>query len=380
MKWIMAILMILWLALGASAQSGSMDYVMGTDDVLDITVRNHSELNKTVTILPDGKIAFGDVGEFTAAGKTPRALAQEIQAELEKTRNKATVIVAVKEVHSRRVRILGAVKAPGAFDLKRGWRLMDVVAVAGGFTVKPSRITGRLIHANNKVIALDAAAAMAKPDSDANPKLEVDDLIMLDEQEVVKQTINLLGQVGKPGTYELTENTTLLSVIADANGVLPNAALSKAYVLRGTTRIPMNLSRILLKSEPDPAVTGFKLQANDLIFIPESEQRIAILGSVLRPGYYGIADRDKVTLMDALGIAGGQSADADIRKAFVAHPLENRPPTPANIEDLLKKGKGKDIVLKAGDVLYVPPRGQNRAPSLLELINPIAYFYSIFGR
>jgi polysaccharide biosynthesis/export protein len=380
MRTLLAWLLLICFALAASAQSGSTDYVMGADDVLDITVRNHSELNKTVTILLDGKIAFGEVGEFVAAGKTPRALAQEIQTELEKTRNKVMVTVSVKEVHSRRVRILGAVRTPGAYDLKRNWRLMDVVAVAGGLTAKPTRINGRIIHANNKVQLVDAAAAVAKPDTDANPALEVDDLIMLDEQEVVKQTINILGQVGKPGTYELTENTTLLTIIADANGVQPNAALSKAYVLRGTTRIPMNMSKILLKSEPDPTVTGFKLQPNDLIFIPESEQRIAILGSVLRPGYYGIADREKVTLMDALGIAGGQSADANMRGAFIAHPLDGTPPTPANIEDLLKKGKGREIVLKAGDVLYVPPRGTNRALNVLDFINPFALLFNVFGR
>ena len=381
MRRLLLAALLLCFALPCLAQTTTgTEYLLGADDIVEINVRNHSELNKTLTILSDGTIAFGEVGEFKARGKTPRALAQEIQTELEKTRNKVTVIISVKEVHSKRVRILGAVRTPGAYDLKRGWHLMDIVAVAGGLTAKPPRINGRIIHPDNKVTPVDTAAAVAKPESDSNPILQVDDLIMLDEQDVVKQTVNILGQVGKPGTYELTETTTLLSLIADTGGATPNAALSKAYILRGTTRIPMNLTKILVKSEPDPLVTGFKLQSGDVLFIPESQQRIAILGSVMRPGYFAIADRDKVTLLDALGIAGGQTADADTRRAFVAHPLDNRPPTPANIQDLLKKGKGRDIVLQAGDVLYVPPRGQNRAPSLLEFINPIAYFYSIFGR
>ena len=373
-------LWLLCLVLPCLAQTSAPDFILGADDVIEIAVRNHSELNKTLTILSDGTIAFGEIGEFKAAGKTPRALAQDIQAELEKTRNKVAVIISVKEVHSKRVRILGAVKMPGAFDLKRGWHLMDIVAVAGGLTAKPARISGRIIHSDNKVVTLDIASAVAKPDSDSNTVLQVDDLIMLDEQDAVKQTVNVLGQVGKPGAYELTDTTTLISLVAETGGFTANASLGKAYILRGATQIPMSLTKTLVKGEPDPVVTGFQLKPGDVLFIPESEQRIAILGSVARPGYYAIADRDKVTLMDALGIAGGQSADADTRKAFIAHPLDNRPPTPANIQDLLKKGKGKDIVLRAGDVLYVPPRGQNRGTSILDLLNPIAYFYNIFGR
>ena len=377
MRRLILALLLLCFALPCYAQSAT-EYLLGADDVLEIAVRNHSELNKAVTILSDGTVAFGEVGEFAAAGKTPRALALEIQAELEKTRKKITVIVSVKEVHSKRVRILGAVRLPNAYDLKRGWRLMDIVAVAGGLTAKPARINGRIIHASNKVTAVDTALAVAKPDTDSNPMLQVDDLIMLDEQEVLKQTVNVLGQVAKPGTYELTENTTLISLIGDTGGATPTAALSRAYILRGTTRIPMNLSNILVKSEPDPVVTGFKLQLGDVLFVPESEQRIAVLGSVMRPGYYAIADRDKVTLLDALTIAGGQSADGDTRKAFIAHPLDNRPPTPANIQDLLKKGKGKEIVLRPGDVLYIPQRGQSRSPGVLELLNPLALLFSVF--
>jgi len=43
-----------------------------------------------------------------------------------------------------------------------------------------------------------------------------------------------------------------------------------------------------------------------------------------------------------------------------------------------KKGKRKEIVLQAGDVLYIPQRGQNRSPGILELLNPLSFLYSIF--
>src|SRR5579862_6096458 len=61
------------------------DYLLGIDDVIEVTVTNHDDLDRTLTILPNGKINYPGVGEITAAGRTSRAVAEEIRAELDKT-------------------------------------------------------------------------------------------------------------------------------------------------------------------------------------------------------------------------------------------------------------------------------------------------------
>lgn len=128
-----------------ATQDTTGQFVLGADDVIEITVRNHSELDHVLTVLPDGKLTFPTVGEMQAAGKTPRALAMEIQAELEKTLNNVGVTVVVKEAHSRRVRLIGAVRQAGAIDLKPGWKLFDAVIAAGGLSARPELVSGRLI-------------------------------------------------------------------------------------------------------------------------------------------------------------------------------------------------------------------------------------------
>src|SRR5947209_3233209 len=73
------------------------EYVLGIDDVIDIVVANHTELNKTTVISPDGTIVVQEAGEIKAVGLTTRKLAAAIQTKLEETLNNVAVTVALKE-------------------------------------------------------------------------------------------------------------------------------------------------------------------------------------------------------------------------------------------------------------------------------------------
>src|SRR5580700_7152465 len=75
-------------------------YVIGPDDVLEVIVTNHEELNKTVTVLEDGTITLSEVGTIAAAGKTPAELAATIKTSLSKTRKLVEVLISPKEIHS----------------------------------------------------------------------------------------------------------------------------------------------------------------------------------------------------------------------------------------------------------------------------------------
>ena len=50
--------------------------------------------------------------------------------------------------------------------------------------------------------------------------------------EVKSQFVNIVGEVGKPGRYELTQPLTILDAITNAGGPGPYAKLKKIYVLR----------------------------------------------------------------------------------------------------------------------------------------------------
>lgn len=338
------------------------EYVLGPADVIDVTVNNHSELDKTLTVLPDGKIAFPSVGEMKAAGKTPRALAAEIQAELEKTRNNVAVSVTVKEQRPRRVRVIGAVKTPGSYDVRKGMdRLLDVVAAAGGLSAKPTRTLGRVIRGGDQVIQLDVPQAIANPESSANVPLQVDDLLLFDEVEGHNQ-VQVIGQVAKPGVFDLDVDTNAVSLLAQAGSPTEKAALAKSYVLRSAVQIPLNLRQLLVDGKAPDSVVHFKFQSGDVLFIPENDVKFAVMGQVAKPGYFPFPERGTVTVLDAINLASGQVPGGD-SSANLSHVsiirMVNGKATMihVNVDRILKKADlAGNAQIQPEDIVYVPGR------------------------
>ena len=354
-------------------------FVLGPDDVIEVTVRDHTELDHTLTVLPDGKIAFPTVGELQAAGKTPRALAAEIKAELETTLNNIRVTVTVKEVHSRRVSIAGPVKATGNYDIKRNWRVFDLVAAAGGLSAKPEAVTARIIR-GGKLLPVDLAEVMRAPQTDANFLLEPNDLLLLDEQTLQTRQAQVVGQVAKPSVYPIEPGTTLLSLLAEAGNPTDKAALTRVYVLRGGAQIPLNLYPFLMEGKADEAVTKFKIQPGDAVYVPTQEARYAVQGQVGKPGYYTYPEKGKVTVLDALNEAGGGAGTGgDLSHAGVIRSVDGKYTViRVNIDLMLKKGDlSKNMALQPGDVLYVPARS-TKGNAFQNLLAPLSLL-SILG-
>lgn len=353
----------------------SGEYVLGVDDVIDITVPNHSELDKELdrqlVILPDGKVSYPEVGEITAAGKTPRTLAAAIQHILERTRNNVQVVVSVREIHSRHVRIVGAVKEGGSFDLKPGWHLMDLVALSGGLADQPFHVTGRLVRAGGSVITLDMPTAVAHPESEANVALANDDLVILDQQDVHNQ-LHVLGQVVKPGAYDMTQGMTVLTLLAEAGSQTEHAALKQCTLVRGDKQIPLNLYPSLIEGRVDPAVASLKVEPGDTLFVPQIQQLVGVMGQVLKPGYYPIPEKlTDATVLKMLGVAGGQLPEADLKRCGIVRIVNGKALViPLDIQGMLKNGKlAQNVTLLPEDILYIPSRQSKK--SLLEFASPL---------
>ncbi len=109
-------------------------YVIGPEDVLDISVWKNQDLSRSVTVRPDGRISLPLIGDVKAAGLTPGALRQAITKELKEYQESVVVSVIVKEVNSYRVFILGEVAKPGTYLMKRRTTVLQAIAMAGGFS------------------------------------------------------------------------------------------------------------------------------------------------------------------------------------------------------------------------------------------------------
>jgi polysaccharide biosynthesis/export protein len=108
-------------------------YLIGSSDVLAITVWKEPEISKSVPVRPDGKISLPLVGELQAAGRTPLQLEQDIASKLKTYITNPDVNVIVQQINSEKFNILGRVGRPGSFPLTGATTVLDAIAIAGGF-------------------------------------------------------------------------------------------------------------------------------------------------------------------------------------------------------------------------------------------------------
>ena len=371
--WLLTACALLAIGTMTRADVRAGEYVLGTDDVITIIVKNHQELNATATITKDGTIALVEVGEVKAAGMTARALAANIQTELEKTLNDVSVSVTVKEVHPPKltVGLLGsAARAVGFVDIKPKWRLIDLLAFSGGLTTKPKLVIGRIVR-NGDVIELNVQEAFVHPEGPANVLLQASDLVLIEEKDNLRSKITVLGQVARPGPLDLDPTSSLPSVLTEAGGPLPRAALNKSYVLRKGERIPVNLVSAAAGRNPIVNGTEFKLAPDDLVFVPENDDHYQVIGEAKAPGTFPYPVVGKVTVLQAFMQVGGKTKEGDLDNAAIVRFSNGKyNAVPVNIAKLLdKKPTGVDLPLEPGDTLYIPTRRSRGGLSLNALTN-----------
>jgi len=110
------------------------NYVIGADDVLQITVWKEASMSGSLPVRPDGMISMVLIGDLSAAGKTPMQLAGDIESRLKKYVQDPNVTVVVSAVNSHRVFVVGEVQHVGPITLSAGMTALQAIAAAGGLT------------------------------------------------------------------------------------------------------------------------------------------------------------------------------------------------------------------------------------------------------
>jgi polysaccharide biosynthesis/export protein len=118
------------------------DYVIGAEDMLQISVWKNESLSRQLPVRPDGKVSMPLLHDVQAAGLTPMQLRDKIAAALAEFMPNPEVSVTVLEVRSYRVSVLGEVQKPGVLQLKAPTTVLEAIALAGGFRdfASPSKI------------------------------------------------------------------------------------------------------------------------------------------------------------------------------------------------------------------------------------------------
>ena len=123
----------------APIQAATPDYryVIGPLDIVNVIVWRNPELSMTVPVRPDGRITMPLVEDLEALGRSPSALARDVEKALGKYIRDPVVSVVVTSFQgpfSEQVRIIGEAAKPQSLPYRQNMTMLDVMIQVGGLT------------------------------------------------------------------------------------------------------------------------------------------------------------------------------------------------------------------------------------------------------
>jgi polysaccharide export outer membrane protein len=109
-------------------------YVIGAEDVLQITVWQEASLSGTFPVRPDGMISMVLLGDVKAAGLTSTQLSAQLTSAYKKYIQNPIVTVLVQQFNSQKIYFVGEVGKVGPVALTPGLTILQAIASAGGLT------------------------------------------------------------------------------------------------------------------------------------------------------------------------------------------------------------------------------------------------------
>lgn len=267
--WPLVVGVLVLLTSGAAAQPPE-EYTLGPGDVLDIVVLGEPTLTVTLTVRPDGRISYPMLGELVVAGLKPSELSGRITQGLSRYIRQPQVTVSVRDARGRPfVYLVGQVARPGAYEIQRGWTVVQAIASAGGVTPRADLRKSQLLR-QNQTIPVDLERVLLRGEAQEAPALEAGDVVVVPESPL--RRVFVLGFVARPGAYEIGEGARLHEAISLAGGPDRRAALESVGVIRQEVaprgRVQtFDLLRFLRSAD---ASQNPVLQPGDVVFVPET--------------------------------------------------------------------------------------------------------------
>jgi len=315
-------------ALSATSHVPSGEYIVGRGDLIAVDVFDVPELSREVRVSQTGTIGLPLLPvRLVVSGLTEIQVEQKIAEVLEANGliSHPQVTVSVKEKKSKPITIVGAVVRPMVYSADRQVTVLEVLAEAGGISN----------DAGDTVI-------ISRPD---------------------QASTDLTGEPPEITPADVTTTPGAAAAPAADSSVTSNQSASNSAASAVppplSNTITINLNELL---EAGDARNNIVLQGGDIVTVPHAGI-VYVLGAVAHPGGFVVTnDREQLSTLKALALAGGLNATARKNQAVIIR-KDAAGQQHQVIVDLGKvlKQETEDVRLQASDVLYVPQSGSKTA-------------------
>jgi protein involved in polysaccharide export with SLBB domain len=368
-------------------------YLLGPGDILGLTLQGTIQRFEKLAVTPEGMILIPGAGRVSVAGISLEKAREEIVAEVGRAYRNVRIMITLLQLRRFVISVLGQVQNPGQYYVSQTERVSEAINMAGGAMPNASQRSIRLIRRDGSSSPCDLLRFWRTGDLDANPNLRDGDIVMVDFR---REGVLLNGDVYKPGEIEYIDSDSLGGLIRIAGGLTQSAILDTVEIARYLPGSVVPGLFYLTRDHPgdEDRILSFPLQPRDVILIrtdPDWDIRytVEIRGEVRYPGVY-VVDEDKTLLTDIIERAGGFTPEASLREASLVRRIDESikdaeyerlllvPPADMNrteyeyfkmrgrqrlglmAVDFFKlfvgEDRSQDVILRAGDVIDVPPQ------------------------
>ena len=246
----------------ASADQG---YLIGDEDILQISIWGNPELNVQVPVRPDGMISCPLVGDVKATGVSPQELKSILERELAKFVKTPVVSVIVTAVNSFKVYVIGeGAINPGVITLKRNTSLMQLFAQLG--SLKNADLNNSYVLRDGKKLNNDFFSLIIKGDFSQDVQLQPNDIIFIPDN--FEKRIIVAGAVKNPGIIQYREGLTVVDAILNTGGFTEFAKQNDVIIVRKEGNTVKKLEAKLKDFLNDGDISkGVPLKPGDLIIV-----------------------------------------------------------------------------------------------------------------
>jgi polysaccharide biosynthesis/export protein len=223
-------MMLVCMVTNVSADQG---YLIGDEDVLQISVWGNPELNVQVPVRPDGMISFPLVGDVKATGVSPQELKAILERDISKYIKDPAVSVIVTSINSFKVYVIGegittTSGTSGVVTLKRNTSLLQLIAQLG--SLKNADLDNSFVLRNDKKLANDFSRLVRKGDISQDIQLAPNDVVFIPDN--FEKRITVVGEVKTPGTIPYREGLTAVDAVLNTGGFTEFAKQNDVVIVR----------------------------------------------------------------------------------------------------------------------------------------------------
>lgn len=202
-----------------------------------------------------------------------------------------------------------------------------------------------------------------------------DPLVSVGVAEFRSRPVSVLGAVNRPGVHQVDGSKSLVEMLSLAGGVSQEAGPWVKITRRmesGVIPLPgartdvagrFSVAQVRLGDLLEARRPGLNIpiRPHDVVAVPRADM-VYVIGGVHRAGRFVLNDRESVTVLQALALAGGLKRTAKKKAARILRSREGmeRVEITVNLGSVMA-GRSADVPLEREDILFVPHSGGKAA-------------------